>query len=53
VWVFKGEVMGKNEQPTAATLGMQPAAEPEQPAPKKPRRAAAKTGAKRATASQT
>src|SRR5687768_10610935 len=53
VWVFKGEVMGKNDQPTAATLGAVPAGEPEQPPAKKPRRAAAKTGAKRATASQT
>src|SRR5688500_15639129 len=28
VWVFKGEVMGKNDQPTAATLGAVPAGEP-------------------------
>ena len=54
VWVFKGEVMGKNDQPTAATLGaQQPAAEPEQPPAKKPRRAGARTGARRATTSQT
>jgi small subunit ribosomal protein S3 len=51
VWVFKGEVIGKNDQPALA-----PAAAPaEEPAPapaRKPRRATAKTGAKRATASQ-
>ncbi len=52
VWVFKGEVIGKNEHP-----GLTPAATPvEEPAPapaRKPRRTTtAKTGAKRATASQ-
>jgi len=49
VWVFKGEVIGKNDQPALA-----PAAAPaEEPAPaRKPRRTTAKTGAKRATASQ-
>ncbi|MBM3372396.1 MAG: 30S ribosomal protein S3 [Betaproteobacteria bacterium] len=51
VWVFKGEVIGKNDQPVLA-----PAAAPADeaaPAPaRKPRRATAKTGAKRATASQ-
>lgn len=51
VWVFKGEVIGKNEHP-----GLTPAAAPaEEPAPapaRKPRRpTTAKTGAKRATAS--
>jgi small subunit ribosomal protein S3 len=52
VWVFKGEVMSRNEQPAGAP-GTAPAAEPEQPAPRKPRRSTARTGAKRATASQT
>ena len=52
VWVFKGEVMSKNEQPALAPRGA-PAAEPEQPPAKKPRRSPAKTGVKRATASQT
>jgi small subunit ribosomal protein S3 len=52
VWVFKGEVMGKNEQPAVAPA-VTPAAEPRQPAARKPRRTAAKTGAKRATTSQT
>jgi small subunit ribosomal protein S3 len=52
VWVFKGEVIGKNEHP-----GLTPTATPaEEPAPapaRKPRRTTtAKTGAKRATASQ-
>ena len=49
VWVFKGEVIGKNDQPSLA-----PSTAPaEEPAPaRKPRRTTAKTGAKRATASQ-
>ena len=50
VWVFKGEVIGKNEHP-----GLTPPVAPsEEPAPaRKPRRTTtAKTGAKRATASQ-
>ncbi len=52
VWVFKGEVIGKNEHP-----GLTPTAVPaDEPAPapaRKPRRTTtAKTGVKRATASQ-
>ena len=49
VWVFKGEVIGKNDHPSLA-----PSTTPaEEPAPaRKPRRTTAKTGAKRATASQ-
>jgi len=50
VWVFKGEVIGKHEHP-----GLTPMASAEEPAPapaRKPRRTTAKTGAKRATASQ-
>ncbi|HSQ05465.1 MAG TPA: 30S ribosomal protein S3, partial [Burkholderiales bacterium] len=50
VWVFKGEIMAKNEQPLIPPAAP---AEPEQPPAKKPRRSGAKTGAKRATASQT
>jgi small subunit ribosomal protein S3 len=50
VWVFKGEVMGKNEQPLTANVA--PAAEPEKPAARKPRKPAGRTGARRATASQ-
>ena len=52
VWVFKGEVLGKNEQPALAPAAA-PVAEPERLPAKKPRRSPAKTGAKRATASQT
>jgi small subunit ribosomal protein S3 len=52
VWVFKGMVLAKNEQPVVVPGAVAPAAEPEKPA-RKPRKPAAKTGAKRATASQT
>jgi small subunit ribosomal protein S3 len=52
VWVFKGIVLAKNEQPTVVPGAVTPAVEPEKPA-RKPRKPAAKTGAKRATASQT
>jgi small subunit ribosomal protein S3 len=52
VWVFKGIVLAKNEQPAVVPGAVTPAAEPEKPA-RKPRKPAAKTGAKRATASQT
>jgi small subunit ribosomal protein S3 len=51
VWVFKGEIMAKGEQPLLGA--QQPAVEPEQPAPRKPRKTPARTGARRATASQT
>jgi small subunit ribosomal protein S3 len=44
VWVFKGETMAKNEQPSVAPNAAEPL-----PAAKKPRR----SGARRATASQT
>jgi small subunit ribosomal protein S3 len=45
VWVFKGEVMAKGDQPVAAPA-------PEQPAPeKKPRRTLGRAGAKNAAAS--
>ncbi len=50
VWVFKGEVIGKGGQPVLTQAVAAPA---EEPAPaRKPRRTTAKTGAKRATASQ-
>ena len=53
VWVFKGEILAKNEQP-ALPAQTAPAPEPEAPAPKKPRRSpGARTGARRATTSQT
>jgi small subunit ribosomal protein S3 len=51
VWVFKGEILGKNEQP--ALVNAPPAVEPEKPAARKPRKPAGRTGARRATASQT
>jgi small subunit ribosomal protein S3 len=51
VWVFKGEVMPKNEQPIAVPAA--PAPEPEPAPARKPRKTAAKSGAKRATASKT
>ena len=51
VWVFKGEIMAKNE---VSIMPAAPVPEPEAPAPRKPRRSAGpRTGAKRATASQT
>jgi small subunit ribosomal protein S3 len=52
VWVFKGEVIGKNEHPGLAPT-VAPAEEPAPAPARKPRRTTtAKTGAKRATASQ-
>lgn len=51
VWVFKGEVIGKNDQPALAPAAV-PAEEPVPAPARKPRRTTAKTGAKRATASQ-
>jgi small subunit ribosomal protein S3 len=54
VWVFRGEVMAKNEQ--SLTPGATPTPEPEQPAPRRPRgdrRPPGRTGARRATTSQT
>ena len=52
VWVFKGEITAKNEQTAGAAAT--PATEPEQPRDRKPRgRAPGRTGARRATASQT
>ncbi|MGE4109984.1 MAG: 30S ribosomal protein S3 [Burkholderiales bacterium] len=52
VWVFKGEVIGKNDQPALAAPSAAPAEEPAPAPARKPRRTTAKTGAKRATASQ-
>jgi small subunit ribosomal protein S3 len=50
VWVFKGEILPKNEQ---ALLPANAAPPPEPEPPRKPRRTGARTGAKRATTSQT
>ena len=51
VWVFKGEIMPKGQQDLLAPQIAAP--EPEAPAPRKPRKTPARTGARRATASQT
>ncbi|MBM3342705.1 MAG: 30S ribosomal protein S3 [Betaproteobacteria bacterium] len=48
VWVYQGEVLGKNEQPANA-----PGAAPAADAPPPPRKPRSKPGARRATASQT
>ncbi|MDP2625399.1 MAG: 30S ribosomal protein S3, partial [Candidatus Rokubacteria bacterium] len=45
VWVFKGEVLAKNEQPVAVPSA--PAQEPEPAPARRPRKTAAKSGAKR------
>jgi small subunit ribosomal protein S3 len=61
VWVFKGEVMHKHEQPLAAGAAVTPVAAPEKPAadtaekkPRKPRRTSTRTkaGAKNAATSK-
>jgi small subunit ribosomal protein S3 len=51
VWVFKGEIMAKNEQPLLGAI-QAPPPEPEQPPARKARKTPARTGARRATASQ-
>ncbi len=51
VWVFKGEVIGKNDQPALAAPAAAPAEAPASEPARKPRRTT-KSGAKRATASQ-
>ena len=52
VWVFKGEIMAKNEQPLLGAIGA-PVPEPELPQPRKSRKPAGRGGARRATTSQT
>ncbi len=52
VWVFKGEIMAKND-PAQIVADAMPAAQPEPPPARKPRKTPARTGARRATASQT
>jgi small subunit ribosomal protein S3 len=52
VWVFKGEIMAKND-PAQIVADAMPAAVPEPPPARKPRKTPARTGARRATASQT
>jgi small subunit ribosomal protein S3 len=53
VWVFKGEIMAKNDPAQIVADAMAPAAPPEPPPTRKPRKTPARTGARRATASQT
>jgi small subunit ribosomal protein S3 len=54
VWVFKGEIVAKNDPSAMAAAALAPAQpEPEAPAPRKPRKTPGRTGARRATASQT
>ena len=52
VWVFKGEILAKNEQPAPGAVNAPPA-EPEPPQPRKGRKPTGRTGARRATTSQT
>ena len=52
VWVFKGEIMAKNDPAQIVADAIAPA-QPEQPPARKPRKTPARTGARRATASQT
>jgi len=54
VWVFKGEIVAKNDPSAIAAAALAPAQpEPEAPAPRKPRKTPGRTGARRATTSQT
>ncbi|HYC46221.1 MAG TPA: 30S ribosomal protein S3 [Burkholderiales bacterium] len=54
VWVFKGEIVAKNDPSAIAAAALAPEKpEPEAPAPRKPRKTPGRTGARRATASQT
>ena len=53
VWVFKGEIMAKNDPAQIIADATAPAAPPEPPPTRKPRKTPGRTGARRATASQT
>jgi small subunit ribosomal protein S3 len=54
VWVFKGEIVEKNDPSQIVAAAMAPTPEPEAPPPpRKPRKTPARTGARRATTSQT
>ena len=54
VWVFKGEIVAKNDPSAIAAAALAPAApEPVPPPARKPRKTPARTGARRATTSQT
>ena len=53
VWVFKGEIMAKNDPAQIIADATAPAPPPEPPPTRKPRKTPGRTGARRATASQT
>jgi small subunit ribosomal protein S3 len=54
VWVFKGEIVAKNDPSQIVKEAMAPTPEPEAPPPpRKPRKTPASRGARRATTSQT
>jgi small subunit ribosomal protein S3 len=54
VWVFKGEIVAKNDPSQIVKDAMAPTPEPEAPPPpRKPRKTPSRTGARRATTSQT
>src|SRR5687767_15429667 len=54
VWVFKGEIVEKNDPSQIVKDAMAPTPEPEAPPPpRKPRKTPARTGARRAATSQT
>jgi small subunit ribosomal protein S3 len=53
VWVFKGEIMAKNDPAQIVADAIAPPPPPEQPPARKARKTPARTGARRATASQT
>jgi small subunit ribosomal protein S3 len=53
VWVFKGEIMAKNDPAQIIADALPPAAPPEPPPARKPRKTPGRTGARRATTSQT
>jgi small subunit ribosomal protein S3 len=53
VWVFKGEIMAKNDPAQIVADAIAPAPPPEPPPARKARKTPARTGARRATTSQT
>ena len=53
VWVFKGEIMAKNDPAQIVADATAPAPQPEPPPARKPRKTPGRTGARRATTSQT
>ena len=53
VWVFKGEIMAQNDPAKIIADATAPAPQPEPPPPRRGRKTPARTGARRATTSQT